>query len=383
MVGAGGWLRTLRRIAPGAEKRRLAAEDEAARLCNAGDAGAATEFCAAALLDWPASGRLNYLMGECFFRQGQYAAAAERFLAAKNHSQEFPLVLYAELNHALALCRTEAGSALALPLQQPAAIPFVSIIICSIDDRKFESVTAAYESLFAAVPHEIIRIADARSLTEGYNRGMDRSRGELLIFSHDDVRPVNPDFALRVISHLEHCDLLGVAGTSFLSGAAWVMAGWPFLAGQVGMDQTGGGISVTAYAPANGMRTSGIQALDGLFLAVRRDVATRHRFDADTFDGWHMYDLDFSFRVAEAGHAVAVANDLLVVHNSKGEYRSEAWRRYEQRFLAKFENRLAARGNTTAVELCAVSVNSEGEWLRLAAARLAASGAAPRNPAPS
>jgi len=37
-----------------------------------------------------------------------------------------------------------------------------------------------------------VRIPDARSLAEGYNRGLRRARGDLLLFSHDDVRIVTP-----------------------------------------------------------------------------------------------------------------------------------------------------------------------------------------------
>ena len=303
--------------------------------------------------------------------QGNYALAAGHFSTAKRLSGDYPLVLYADLNHALALSRSEEGMALELPPPKPATIPFVSIIICSADDRKFKTVSSAYSSLFEAVPHEIIRIGDARSLTEGYNRGMDRSRGELLVFSHDDVRPVNTDFAFRLIAHMEHCELLGVAGTTSLCGAGWTMAGWPFLAGQVGMDGSEqGSIAVTSYAHAQASLVAGMQALDGLLLAARRGVAMKHRFDADTFDGWHMYDLDFSFRVAKAGHVVAVANDLLVVHNSPGGYRSPDWREYERRFLGKFAGRLEARKEPHSAELCAVTVDSAQEWVRMTAARL-------------
>ncbi len=40
----------------------------------------------------------------------------------------------------------------------------------------------------------------------------------------------------------------------------------------------------------------GIQALDGVFMAMRRKVATSIPFDEALFDHFHLYDLDFSFR---------------------------------------------------------------------------------------
>ena len=38
-----------------------------------------------------------------------------------------------------------------------------------------------------------------------------------------------------------------------------------------------------------------VQALDGLFMAARRSVIERVSFDPVTFDGFHGYDLDFSY----------------------------------------------------------------------------------------
>jgi hypothetical protein len=73
------------------------------------------------------------------------------------------------------------------PTPHPSKDRRLSIVICSIDNAKFSTVVAMYERLLADVPHEIIRIPDARSMSEGYNRGIDRSSGDVLIVSHDDL----------------------------------------------------------------------------------------------------------------------------------------------------------------------------------------------------
>ena len=97
----------------------------------------------------------------------------------------------------------------------------ISIVICSIDARKIAAVSEMYARLFAGHAHEIIHIPDARGLCEGYNRGFAQSRGELVIFSHDDVEFRAPDFAERLLGHMAHCDVAGVAGTDKLSGGDW------------------------------------------------------------------------------------------------------------------------------------------------------------------
>ena len=50
---------------------------------------------------------------------------------------------------------------------------------------------------------EIIGIHDARSLAEGYNRGLrTRRRATIVVFSHDDVDVVTPDVGERLATHL-------------------------------------------------------------------------------------------------------------------------------------------------------------------------------------
>ena len=64
----------------------------------------------------------------------------------------------------------------------------------------------------------------------------------------------------------------------------------------------------------------GIQALDGVFMAMRREVATAIPFDAEAFDGFHLYDLDFSFRAHRGGFRLAVCRDVVLIHESTGSY---------------------------------------------------------------
>jgi len=77
-----------------------------------------------------------------------------------------------------------------------------------------------------------------------------------------------------------------------------------------------------------------MQALDGLFMAANREVLERVRFDEVTFDGFHCYDIDFSFSSHLAGFRVAVAADMPVLHASAGNF-DPTWEHYAARFMAK------------------------------------------------
>jgi len=215
----------------------------------------------------------------------------------------------------------------------PAAVP-VSVVICSIDAAKFARVSENYRALFDAREVEIVGIHDARSLADGYNRGIARARGEHIILSHDDIEILTPDFADRVHRHLEQFDLIGVAGTTRLVTGKWESAGdpyafllisspWPEPAGYLTVLRGGGPLVVPR-----------IQALDGVFMAMRRKVAESISFDEELFDHFHLYDLDFSFRAYRAGFALAVCRDILVLHQSMGKF-DAVWAKYRQRFETK------------------------------------------------
>lgn len=216
---------------------------------------------------------------------------------------------------------------------QSGPMPRVSVVICSIDPAKFARVTANYALRLHAIDHEIIAIHDARSLAEAYNRGVARSRGDVIVFSHDDVEHLKPDFAAELLASLERVDIVGAAGTTRCIDAYWAAAGHPHVHGACAFPDAGGKVRFAIYGVEAPLVT-GIQALDGMFFAARREAFERVRFDEETFDGFHGYDVDFSYAAHKAGLRVGVNNRFLVLHHSAGRF-AEAWLGYRARFLAK------------------------------------------------
>jgi hypothetical protein len=237
----------------------------------------------------------------------------------------------------------------------------ISVIICSITPAKFNRVCANYATLLKDLPHEIVGIHDARSLAEGYNRGAKRAKGEILIFSHDDIEIVCPDFAPKLIDRLDRFDLLGVAGTDRVCGGAWTDADWPHVFGQVGWPVGGKRILATAFL-IRGISATPMQGLDGVFLATRPAVVHKIPFDESTFDGWHLYDLDFSYRVARAGFRLGVCNDLLIVHESPGGNYGEAWFQYARKFMQKHFASAGEPARANSFAPCAIEIDTADEW---------------------
>ncbi len=209
----------------------------------------------------------------------------------------------------------------------------VSVIVCSVDDAKAAQVAALYGRLLAGVRHEFIAIRDAASLAEAYNRGLDRATGDVIVFSHDDIEILASDFGARLLTHLRNYDVVGVVGGVRTTGPTPLWAGHPHLRGWITHhrpDSAEWHVDLLDPRPVAG----GVTVLDGVFLAARRAVFASVRFDAETFDGFHGYDVDWSYRAALAGFRLAAAGDLRIVHASGGGY-DERWQHYAERFCSK------------------------------------------------
>ena len=217
--------------------------------------------------------------------------------------------------------------------------PQFSIVICSINEEKYRRITANYAQVFSATSFEIIGIHDARSLSEAYSRATQRARGEFIIFSHDDIRIVTPDFASRLIAHFSRFDLIGIAGTTHLVGGAWFLAGDPYDYQLVTSPHREPGQFTIVVRGRGSLVIDSIQALDGLFIATRTKIAREVGFDPVTFDHFHLYDLDFTYRAHLAGYRLGVCRDLFIIHESHGNF-DDTWATHKRRFEIKFRGHL-------------------------------------------
>jgi len=213
------------------------------------------------------------------------------------------------------------------------------VIICSNDAAEYAQVTANYASRLLGYPHEIIGIHDARSLSEGYNRGARRARGDLLVFSHDDVEIVSPDLAGAITRAAETLDVFGVVGTSKVLAAYWPAAGHPYLHGWLAQPVPGSQKFYVGVFGVDGAISSHLQGLDGMFFVAKRSVVESLPFDEATFDGFHGYDVDFSFAAHLAGFRVGTTAEIAVIHASGGKF-GDAWQRYAERFASKYRTRV-------------------------------------------
>jgi len=237
----------------------------------------------------------------------------------------------------------------------------ISVIICSVNPVLFTRISTRYKQLFGSHPHEIIGIHDAKGLCEGYNRGLAQSKGDIVIFSHDDIEIWTPEFLPRLQKHMQRFDVLGVAGTSKVIGPGWHGAGQPFTFGVV-THPVVGEFQVSffgGYRQAMG----DIQAMDGLFLAFRRDVIEKIRWDHETFPAFHLYDIDCTYRAFRAGYKLGVVLDLPTLHLSGGSF-DQTWQQWAQVFMKKHGATLDALP-PRSLQASVVQVRTREEALKL------------------
>ena len=212
--------------------------------------------------------------------------------------------------------------------------PFFSVVVCSINPWRFAQTCTMYERLLTDFPHEIIGIHDAKSLAEGYNRGLMRTRGDFLIFSHDDILILDPDFAHKIGERLRNFDILGFVGTRRLISEFWWDAGLSWLFGAMGHTLDDKAISLCIWNTEGWPVVDDIQAIDGLCIMARREIVEEIGFDEIVFDGFHLYDLDFSFSAWRAGKKLGVCCDIPVIHASVGTFDANH-SRYGRLFIEK------------------------------------------------
>ena len=241
--------------------------------------------------------------------------------------------LQAVVDRAADLARIGIGAPTKDQVPATAETTRVSFISCTITPEKLERLRTSLTAAMGAAAWELVAVTDARSLCEGYARGFARSRGEFVVFCHDDIEILCDRFHDRLMDSFDGADLIGVAGTTRLNGPMLAWAGLPHQHGAVTHRRDG------AFCPglcsSAGPRIDGAQALDGLFFAARREVVERIGFDADTFDGFDFYDVDFSYRAFKAGLHVRIQTDLTLLHASRGNF-GPNYTVYSERFRKKF-----------------------------------------------
>ncbi|MBN1129031.1 MAG: hypothetical protein JXA71_08595 [Chitinispirillaceae bacterium] len=228
------------------------------------------------------------------------------------------------------------------------------MVVCSKQDPSWTlhernvSKTAAGEVEYLRIDNREPR----RSICAAYNRGVAQARGDIMVFMHEDAFFMEKGWNTRLTT--KFCDpsigLVGVAGTQYLfrEHPGWVAAGRPFIKGKV-IHETAKGENFHLTVFSWDDRDAEVVAVDGLFFAIRASLFPAIRFDEETFDGFHFYDLDICMQVRRT-HRLIVTPDIIIKHRSGGSFNT-SWQEYAKRFMLKYRNALPAGCTDTVPDL--------------------------------
>lgn len=160
------------------------------------------------------------------------------------------------------------------------------------------------------------------SLARVYNKAIDFAVVEncdWLILSHDDVI-IDSDLHQKVTEYdSKGWEVLGVAGTSEVKiqePALWHIMGGGFNSGNLH-----GAVAhihdKKRYMTGFGPYPSRCILIDGVFMAIKRSVFEKIRFDETCPAEWHFYDLDYSMTCYRNKIKIGVT-DISIAHASPG-----------------------------------------------------------------
>lgn len=177
-------------------------------------------------------------------------------------------------------------------------------IICTNKTDYFEECLAYLDRL--EVPEgyevEVLGITEAKSMTAGYNEGMQASDAKYKIYMHQDVFIVYSGFLqalLDIFGSSDDIGMLGMVGTEKMSpdGVMW----HGYRRGNLhGVFPAQMPYEDYRYVLSDGLHQA--QAVDGLLMATSQDIAWRE----DIMNGWDFYDVSQSFEMLRAGYQVVV-----------------------------------------------------------------------------
>lgn len=172
------------------------------------------------------------------------------------------------------------------------------------------------------------------SLTELYNRGLDESVNDIVVFMHDDLIIETPDVTekiIRLFKRNEH-SIIGLAGTTNLLSGMW----WEDRSSMYGIvgHEHEGKRHVNFYSEQRfNDLVKDVVVVDGLFMMVHKK-RIKSRFNED-FKGFHFYDISFCMENFMNNTLVGVTTKIRVTHKSIGMV-NEEWVKNKKQFEDKF-----------------------------------------------
>jgi hypothetical protein len=207
----------------------------------------------------------------------------------------------------------------------------ISIIICSINKTFAEQVQQSISKTIG-VTYEVIVLDNTinpKGISAVYNEGGLKAKYDILCFIHEDLLFETKNWGkilLDAFSANSRLGLIGVAGSNYKSKgpSGWFTGIKEHDFCNINHLNNTNQVEKIYFNPNPNVNLQPAVVLDGVFLATRKNVWQTIRFDEKLLTGFHLYDIDFSFRVAKE-YDVAVTFNIDMIHIVKGAHFNNNW----------------------------------------------------------
>ena len=224
----------------------------------------------------------------------------------------------------------------------------ISIVICSRqsdippENRRNIETTIGCE-------HEIIVIdnsANRYNIFQAYNKGVERSKGDILLLLHDDVTYRSNGWG-KTIEHIlqdESIGLVGAIGSHVMPDFPAYYSESPYISSH-NADNDEGVLKAHTHGYWDEQGLAEVSVVDGQQMFIPRRLFPPLMFDESRYTGFHGYDMDISMQVQALGKRVVVTNKIDSEHiwsERKWENRNMTSQLYEAMdiFVDKWRSRL-------------------------------------------
>ena len=206
----------------------------------------------------------------------------------------------------------------------------ISIIVCSINPELCNQMLESVKNTIGT-DYETI-IFDNREKNAGicqiYNSCAQKANFPYLCFIHEDIIMPSPNWGINMIAFSEkapNCGVIGFAGSTVVKKNFYEWyngeekSRYRFYEPSKHADKTNN-INDLSYKYNNpdNEEFAKVVVVDGLFLFVKQNIWKENPFDKERIKGFHFYDADFSFGIAQKWqNYVCLSSDIY--HFSKGK----------------------------------------------------------------
>lgn len=207
----------------------------------------------------------------------------------------------------------------------------LSVIVCSVNPYLLNQLKNNIEATIG-VDYELLSIdnrIEKKGICSIYNSLAERAKFDILCFVHEDVLFETLEWGKKLVDLYATSKALGAIGVAGSKYKSANFSGW--FTGQKEFDcanilhRSGKNIEKKIFLkPNKNNRAEEVVCLDGVFISCKKSIWSAIKFDEINLKGFHLYDIDFSLRIARK-YTVMVTYQIDIVHLTEGGDFTNNW----------------------------------------------------------